>query len=324
MIKGIDVSHWNGNPFNQATKKAYLDADFVIAKATQGTTFIDNCLNTNADKVLKDGKLLGLYHYAAGTNATKEADFFVKNIEKYIGKAVLALDWESGQNQAWGSTTWAKAFCDRVYEQTKISPIVYVQASAASQVQSCAGRYKLWLAGYPKQNWQSWTPPAFPYQQQVRAFGSPTIWQYTSAGGVDKNIGYITAGVWRELATPANQPSKTKKAAQKKSVNEIAQEVIAGKWGNGANRKARLLAAGYPASEIQARVNQLLETPSIIKVDAKVKLKPNALIYGTAQKFSNWVYDTQLTLYQLKGDRAVIAYNGKIVGAVKINHLDVI
>jgi hypothetical protein len=43
-----------------------------------------------------------------------------------------------------------------------------------------------------------------------------------------------------------------------KSVDAIAQEVIAGKWGNGAERKQRLTAAGYDAHAVQQRVNILL------------------------------------------------------------------
>ena len=45
----------------------------------------------------------------------------------------------------------------------------------------------------------------------------------------------------------------------KKSNEEIAREVIAGKWGNGAARKQRLTAAGYSYSVIQALVNKLLK-----------------------------------------------------------------
>ena len=44
----------------------------------------------------------------------------------------------------------------------------------------------------------------------------------------------------------------------KKSVDEIAREVIRGDWGNGNERKQRLANAGYNYSEIQARVNKLL------------------------------------------------------------------
>jgi hypothetical protein len=45
----------------------------------------------------------------------------------------------------------------------------------------------------------------------------------------------------------------------KKSVEEIAKEVIAGKWGNGDARKTALEKAGYDYSEVQAQVNALLK-----------------------------------------------------------------
>lgn len=45
----------------------------------------------------------------------------------------------------------------------------------------------------------------------------------------------------------------------KKSVDEIAREVIAGKWGNGQDRVNRLKAAGYDPAEIQVKVNTFLQ-----------------------------------------------------------------
>ena len=45
----------------------------------------------------------------------------------------------------------------------------------------------------------------------------------------------------------------------KKSNEDIAKEVIAGKWGNGAERKKRLTAAGYNYDKIQAIVNKLMK-----------------------------------------------------------------
>lgn len=44
-----------------------------------------------------------------------------------------------------------------------------------------------------------------------------------------------------------------------KSIDEIAKEVINGKWGNGAERKQKLTAAGYNYSTVQKRVNELLK-----------------------------------------------------------------
>lgn len=46
--------------------------------------------------------------------------------------------------------------------------------------------------------------------------------------------------------------------SQKKTDREIALEVIAGKWGNGAERKERLTKAGYNYSAIQTEVNKLM------------------------------------------------------------------
>ena len=46
---------------------------------------------------------------------------------------------------------------------------------------------------------------------------------------------------------------------ERKTLDEVAKEVIAGKWGNGAVRKQRLRAAGYNPSIVQAKVNDLLK-----------------------------------------------------------------
>ena len=45
----------------------------------------------------------------------------------------------------------------------------------------------------------------------------------------------------------------------KKSVTEIAKEVIQGKWGNGTDRKNRLEKAGYNYNEVQSIVNKLMK-----------------------------------------------------------------
>ncbi len=47
-------------------------------------------------------------------------------------------------------------------------------------------------------------------------------------------------------------------SAPKKSVAEVAKEVIAGQWGNGDDRKKRLTSAGYNYDQVQAKVNELL------------------------------------------------------------------
>ena len=50
----------------------------------------------------------------------------------------------------------------------------------------------------------------------------------------------------------------------KKTVEEIAQEVINGKWGNGSARKDNLTKAGYNYAEVQAEVNRIVKGKTTI------------------------------------------------------------
>lgn len=71
----------------------------------------------------------------------------------------------------------------------------------------------------------------------------------------------------RELfLTPENVSRETSKPVKeetakptKKPNEEIAKEVIAGKWGNGNERKEKLKSAGYNPTTIQRLVNQILK-----------------------------------------------------------------
>lgn len=52
---------------------------------------------------------------------------------------------------------------------------------------------------------------------------------------------------------------KTTNTTKKKTVEEVAREVIQGKWGNGETRRKKLKAAGYDPDEVQRNVNKLLK-----------------------------------------------------------------
>lgn len=65
----------------------------------------------------------------------------------------------------------------------------------------------------------------------------------------------VEKGGLSKKVTVAPKPEVT--APVQKAVSEIAKEVLAGKWGNGADRKNRLEAAGYNYSEVQSAVNAL-------------------------------------------------------------------
>lgn len=64
----------------------------------------------------------------------------------------------------------------------------------------------------------------------------------------------------------------TQSETSKKTIEELAQEVLAGKWGNGEDRKKRLESAGYNYREVQDIVNELVsgKTKKYIQLTANV------------------------------------------------------
>jgi N-acetylmuramoyl-L-alanine amidase CwlA len=63
---------------------------------------------------------------------------------------------------------------------------------------------------------------------------------------------------YTEVQNKVNQLLSGNTSSTKLSIDEVAKQVINGKWGNGDDRKKRLTAAGYDYSAVQKRVNQLL------------------------------------------------------------------
>ena len=74
---------------------------------------------------------------------------------------------------------------------------------------------------------------------------------------------YLTKAIYEE---PVDQPEQ----APTKSIDERAQEVIAGKWGNGQERKDKLTAAGYDYNAVQNKVNELLSSNTSNSNELKV------------------------------------------------------
>lgn len=61
-----------------------------------------------------------------------------------------------------------------------------------------------------------------------------------------------------------------KPTPEKKTVDEIADEVIAGKWDNGAERERLLTAAGYDYNAVQKRVNEKLYKKTVDEIANEV------------------------------------------------------
>lgn len=144
-MDGIDVSNWQrGIQVSQMN-----DVDFVITKATEGTTYV----NPDCDRVYQDavrsGKKVGVYHFASGGDAIAEAKHFVDNVSGYIGDAILVLDFEADAvNQGVG---WAKDWLDAVYNMTSVKPIIYMSRSVVNRYDWSSvhdAGYGLWVAAY--------------------------------------------------------------------------------------------------------------------------------------------------------------------------------
>ena len=198
MLEGLDISNW------QAVGTGDLAKDFVICKATEGTSYVDPSCDAHYQRAKSQGKLLGVYHFARPdmNSAEAEADFFVENIKGYIGEAILVLDWEVATH----NVAWAKAFLDRVQLATGVKPLIYMSASVVSAYDWSSvveADYGLWIAGYPNA-YNVPNPPTpgvdnMPYSIGQWPFWA--IWQYSSsAGSLDRNIANMSREQWQAYA----------------------------------------------------------------------------------------------------------------------------
>lgn len=65
-------------------------------------------------------------------------------------------------------------------------------------------------------------------------------------------------------------------------MQEVAKDVIAGKYGNGTERRERLSATGYDPDEVQAEVNRILGAVQYYTVQSGDTLSEIAKRYGTS------------------------------------------
>lgn len=201
-MRGIDISHHNGWPFNRSTETAYQDADFVIVKATEHGGEIDHpaYFRKAIARAIKDGKLIGAYPYARGADPETEADEFLEVVGPHLGTALLGLDFEQLNNRAWTDPKWARRFVDHVYKKTDIWPLIYTGNEGVKTCANCADVCKLWFCGYPDSR-KSWEVPAWPSRYKTAPWPNYTIWQYTSGGGTcDRNTTNLTRDQWLRLA----------------------------------------------------------------------------------------------------------------------------
>lgn len=252
-MQGIDISGWQ-----EDLDLEKVPCDFAIIKATQGVGYVSAACDPHVQQAIALGKPFGFYHYVNGSGATAEADFFVDNCVNYFGVGLPCIDWESMQNEAWGDVDYLRELVQRVIDRTGVKPLIYASASAfpwdVAQALDCGA----WVAQYANND-------ATVYQDSPWNEGaySCAIRQYSShgrldgySGNLDLDKAYMDADGWARYVGASSAPAP---APAWKSNEQIADEVIAGAWGNGADRRGRLASAGYDPDAVQAIVNARLQ-----------------------------------------------------------------
>lgn len=188
-IEGVDISHWNNT-----TKWIELNPEFVIIKATEGNTYVDNMCKSNCEYAKAIDAERGYYHYARAekNNAKAEAEHFVRNIpDGEIGSAILALDYEGKALSLKNCDSWALEFLKHVEALTGVKPLLYCSQSVVKRFPEVAKNGNgLWVARYRNKMLGA---------GDIKPWKFSAIWQYDSTG-TDKNIFYGNRKQFRKYA----------------------------------------------------------------------------------------------------------------------------
>lgn len=269
---GIDVSTHNGNIDWNRVKSAGID--FAILRAGYGrlASQKDECFEQNYAGAKAAGILVGAYWYSYAKSegeARLEADAFLSVIKGKQFEFPVYYDVEEKKQLALGKEKLSaimRAFLERV-EAAGFFVGLYGSASTLTThtADDIKTRYAIWLA-----HWVN----------QTNYGGAYGIWQHTEKGRVDGISGAVDLDIAYE-DYPAIIRGTATEPKPEKSVSDLAAEVIAGMWGNGAERRERLTAAGYDYAAVQAEVNRRVAAPRVHVVRQGDTLSALARRYGT-------------------------------------------
>ena len=281
---GIDISTWQGN-FNLAPYKK----QFVIIRAGYGTK-VDSKAVRNMNECEKLGIPYGVYWYSYALNANEAIKEAKKCIETIKGRKIQVGVWFDMEDadkfkqkhkvtSASAISDMCKAFCKKIADAGYYAGIYASSSWFNTKIKGC-DKYDKWVASWGKNNGKQTT--------DTSAMGS--LQQYTSRP-IDKNVMYVPLSTFSKKKTSSTQATTTKK----KTVDEIAKEVLDGKWGSGDERKKKLTKAGYNYDAVQKKVNELVDAKNkyTIKFDANggsgkmkdMSVKKGASVALTANEF---------------------------------------
>lgn len=196
-MNGFDISR-----YQKGINIAAVPCDFVIVKATQGTSYVSPEFKKQIRQADSLGKCLGIYHYSGGGGSIPEAKHFLDVVGDYVGRAILFLDWEGEQNPNFRNPEYAKAWLAYVKQNTGIVPFIYMSKSVCRQY-SWDSSYPLWCAQYKNQNPTGYQDNPWTDSKGFGAWKTCLILQYSSKGqlpgyygNLDLDKAYITADEW--------------------------------------------------------------------------------------------------------------------------------
>ena len=243
----IDVSEHQGKI---DWEKAMYHIDGAILRCGYGSDYEyqdDSMFKRNADECTRLGIPFGVYLYSyAKTNmqAKLEADHVLRLIKPYKLSYPVYLDLEES-GTANGAVERAIIFGD-IIEKAGYWCGIY------------ANLY--WWEAILKNGLERFTKWVAQYYSKCEYTGSHLdIWQYTSKGNVPGISGNVDMNeCYRDFPAEILGGVEEVKPV-KKTVAELVEEVLDGKWGNGEDRANRLTAAGYDYDAVQNAVNKKLE-----------------------------------------------------------------
>lgn len=243
MLNVADISVHNSN---YAT--AINENDGVIVKITEGLSYVNPLANEQYEAAKAAGKLSGVYHFiVGGLDAAAQADYFYQNAANYINEdgTKVILDWEKPQYYPSLSGNEPAEFLARLIQLTGKIGSLYIGhediVSDAYNWSDVAGKYPLWVAGYPlnngapyTSNLQSWADNNY---FSNSAYNGQTIemWQYDSVP-YDRSVFYGDHNAWIATGSKqgSSQPEQTTKKAQVKDMLLFKSDIDT-KFGAAAN-----------------------------------------------------------------------------------------
>lgn len=265
-MQGLDISNWQ-----KGIDLSVVPCDFVIIKATQGTSYVSPDFKRQIEQALATGKKVGVYHYIGGQGAAAEMRHFFNNIKEYLGCVTINLDWESEQNSQWGNLSYLNDCLREINSLTGIPALLYASQSGFPWSTAAQNNGGTWVAQYANMN-------ATGYQDNPWNEGAYacTIRQYSSCGrlpgwggNLDLNKSYIDWATWDKYAnpngvnvpaTPSPQPVPEQGTAEyikNIPLTDLVVEVMEGKYGNHDDRKNAL---GDRYQEVQDFINHTAYT----------------------------------------------------------------